>query len=164
MARDGRKPAPTALKLLKGTQPCRIPKGEPLPSEAEFAPPSWLDGHEVALAEWAKLAPDLIRTRVGQSWDGEAFGEWCLAVERVAEASRHVLDEGAVIDQHVFGRDGAVTGTRKMRNPWALELKDALAITASRGAQFGLTPSDRSRLSVGEVEHDDSKSPERLMS
>lgn len=39
----GRKPAPTALKILKGTQPCRINRNEPVVPPGIPEPPGFLD-------------------------------------------------------------------------------------------------------------------------
>ena len=56
-AMRGRKPKPTALKLLDGTRADRINHDEPAMSPASIEPPDWLD--ETARAHWGDLAPVL---------------------------------------------------------------------------------------------------------
>src|SRR5271166_1302113 len=54
-AMRGRKPKPTALKLLDGTRADRINHDEPATPPASIEPPDWLD--ETARAHWGDLAP-----------------------------------------------------------------------------------------------------------
>jgi phage terminase small subunit len=61
MGKRGPAPAPTALKLVKGTHPSRVNRKEPKPAEREVKPPSWLEG--VALEVWRYYAPDLVPRR-----------------------------------------------------------------------------------------------------
>lgn len=143
----GRPAKPTALKVVKGERKDRINWAEPVPPSGEVVPPAWLEGDEVAMGEWARLAPDLVRQKVLTCWDTEEFADWCSAVARVARAEARLREEGAVVEQAVFDRNGVMTGHRRVRNPWSFELKDALAIKGRRGARFGLTPSDRSNIS-----------------
>ena len=56
-AMRGRKPKPTALKLLDGTRADRINHDEPAMPPASIEPPDWLD--ETARAYWGDLAPVL---------------------------------------------------------------------------------------------------------
>lgn len=142
----GRTPAPTRLKVLKGERKDRVNDAEPVPGELEVVVPSEVAADPVASGEWDRLAPDLIAKRVLTAWDSEAFGDYCLATARAQEAYRHLRAEGEVIDQDVFARDGAVTGSKLVRSPWSMVLRDALAVKAQRSARFGLTPSDRSQI------------------
>jgi phage terminase small subunit len=59
----GRKPQPTALKLLNGTQACRINRNEPkYPLAWGAAPPKWLGRYGRSL--WRRLAPLLVKQGV----------------------------------------------------------------------------------------------------
>ena len=51
----GRKPRPTALKILDGTRADRINHDEPAMPPASIEPPDWLD--ETARAHWGELDP-----------------------------------------------------------------------------------------------------------
>ena len=57
----GPAPAPTALKLLKGTQPCRINKNEPKPKSVSGSiPQGWSTSmSDSAKRFWKKYAPKL---------------------------------------------------------------------------------------------------------
>lgn len=159
---QGRPSKPTALKLVDGTRRDRVNRAEPQP-DVEIVPPAWLTD-EVALAEWDRLAPDLIAKKVLTGWDVQAFAEWCAAVATIAKAERELATEGHIVERDVFDRNGAPSGKRVVRNEWSRVLHDALEVSARRAARFGLTPSDRSGISVGGAGAGDGKDPARLLS
>lgn len=158
----GRPAKPTALKLVDGTRKDRVNRSEPQP-DLPVEPPPWLVD-DVALAVWDRLAPELEAKGVLTGWDVQAFAEWCAAVATIAEAERHLAEEGHVVEAPVFDRNGVPTGTRTVRNEWSRVWKDALEVAARRAAKFGLTPSDRAGISVGGVNDGDGLDPERLLS
>lgn len=147
MGKRGFPPAPTPLKIVRGTRKDRVNSDEPLPDGA-MARPTWL--RPAALAVWDHYAPKLGSKRVATDWDEDAFLTYCDAVARRNEAIVHVTDEGAVVQAPVFNRNGEVTGFRLLRNEWLMVLKDSNEIIGRFGARFGLTPSDRSQLKVGD--------------
>lgn len=140
MGKRGPAPKPTNLRLLHGDHPERVNRDEPVPANAvePIRPPSWLS--TAARNTWARYAPDLIRQRVLTAWDVEAFAHWCDAVARRRKAVAEIAKQGEVVE----------SGTRIVRNPWVLVLSQADAQAQRWGARFGLTPSDRSQLNVGE--------------
>jgi P27 family predicted phage terminase small subunit len=145
----GRPALPTNVHLLRGDDkknPKRINRSEPQPSGGEVTPPSWLS--RKARAVWRRLAPDLEAKKVLTPWDREAFANYCDAVARRAEAAKALQKEGQVIDAPVFNKNGDLTGHRRARNPWSLELRDADAQVQRWGARFGLTPSERSQIKL----------------
>ena len=148
MGKRGPAPAPTNLKLVKGTRKDRVNTSEPLPAVGDPRPPAWLNS--AALEVWAEHAPDLIRKQVLTPWDVEEFAAWCDAVARRAEAARHLDQEGEVVEYPVFNRNGELTGHRAQRNHWWMVWKDANAVAGTKGARYGMTPSDRSQLKVGD--------------
>lgn len=151
MGRRGPAPAPTALKLVKGTQKCRVNTSEPQPAEITVAPPEWLSAE--ARTVWAQYAPDIERQGVLKAWDVEHFGVWCdLAVKR-RFASAKVDELGAVIAEPVFDKAGELAGMKLVRNPWTLVEKACTDSMSRYGARFGLSPSDRSQLKVGDAEN-----------
>jgi P27 family predicted phage terminase small subunit len=160
MGDRGPAPEPTALRVLKGG---KAHKGEPQPADGEVVPPAWLT-RDGALDEWHRLAPDLIAKKVLTFWDVQAFAEYCDAVATVAEAAEALADEGYVVDRPVFDRNGKKTGTRKVPSEWVQIQSRALEVSARRAARFGLTPSDRSGVSVGGGTAGDRKDPSRLLS
>lgn len=159
----GRPPAPMNVKKLRGVDkknPSRVNTSEPVPAAAQVEPPEWLAGE--ALAVWGQLAPDLEATGILTAWDAEAFACWCEAVARRRRAALALAEQGEIIDVPVFNKNGYQSGSRPARNPWALALSDADAQVQRYAARFGLTPSDRARLSVGS--DDGAQGAERLLS
>lgn len=149
MGKRGPAPKPTALRLLHGDRKDRINDAEPVPSSISIAPPDWLDGD--GLAVWQTYAPDLIRTNVLTAWDTEAFACLCDSAARRARAVAELESAGEVIELPVFNKNGDLVGHRLAKNPWALVLTDANAQLAHWAARFGMTPSDRAQLKVGEA-------------
>lgn len=141
----GRTAQPTALKLVKGTRKDRINTDEPVPV-GEIERPEISDG---AAEVWARLAPDLMAKRVLTAWDIDAFATYCEAVAHNREAARHLADEKAV----VRGSNGPA------KNPWFQVFRDTTAVMVQTGSRFGLTPSDRANLKVGDgAKRDDKES------
>lgn len=146
VAGKGRPSKPTALKLVQGTRSDRINDREPVPAEAPIDPPFWLDS--MALEVWEQYAPDLVATGVLTAWDVQAFAEWCDAASTVAFAAQQLADEGHLVEQDVFDRNGKKTGVRVVTNPWFYIQRSALEVTSKRAARFGLTPAERSSVAV----------------
>jgi P27 family predicted phage terminase small subunit len=93
MTTAGRRPNPTALKVLAGTQrKDRVNPDEPKPQLIELGdkPPTWLSGDRAKRA-WKDLAPLLRQNGLLTVIDAPAFG---LLVEAFADyiAAREVLD------------------------------------------------------------------------
>ena len=92
----GRKPAPTALKILRGN-PGRRPlnRREPAPARAtDLSPPPELTG--VAAEEWRRLAPKLSRLGLLTEIDDRALIGYCVTWARWLEAEAHLRDHGMV--------------------------------------------------------------------
>lgn len=145
----GRPSKPTALKLVQGTRKSRVNQNEPMPVDpGTMRPPAGI-GSE-ALAVWDAHAPDLIRQKVLTAWDVEAFAIWANAVATAARARAHLDDEGEIVAADVFDRNGKPSGTRLVVNPWFSIWRSSVDVVQRYGARFGMTPSDRAALSVGE--------------
>lgn len=142
--------APTKLRILRGDRKDRINTNEPQPSPgAEVEPPAWLT--QRAKNVWAKLAPDMQRTGVLTAWDCEAFGAFCDAVIRRRDAVAALRKEGAIVELPVFDKNGKLSGHRRAKNPWCFVLNEADGHFRYYAARFGLTPSDRAQLHMGEA-------------
>lgn len=152
MGKRGPAKTPTQVAVLHGYRKDRINHTEPRPDPIEIKPPAWLDASSRTV--WRNLAPDLVRKGVLTGWDLEAFACWCDAVTRRRKAVKALRTEGEVIAVPVFNKNGDPTGERMTRNPWLLVMRDADAQVQRIGARFGLTPSDRADLSIGEADRD----------
>lgn len=150
MGRRGPAPAPTALKLVKGTRKDRVNTDEPQPAEAtgKVIPPAWLTPD--ALSLWTQYAPDLERQGVLKAWDCEHLGVWCDSAAQRQRATAALAASCEVVEEPIVNKAGEVVGYRLVRNPWTLVQKSATDAMQRYGARFGLTPSDRSQLKVGD--------------
>ena len=95
MAAKGRKPLPTALKVLegdrgKGRRP--INQNEPAPPQKNVKCPDWLMPE--AKKEWKRLAPSLIAMGILTEHDMEAFAGYCQAYARWREAEEFLSQHG----------------------------------------------------------------------
>lgn len=152
MGKRGPAKKPTNLALLHGDRVDRVNTSEPKPSALEVTPPEWLD--DTSRGVWERIAPDLQEKGVLTAWDTEAFACWCDAVVRRRTAAKRLREQGEVTQQPVFNKNGDVTGERLAKNPWTLVLNEADAQVQRYGARFGLTPSDRADLHIGEAGND----------
>jgi phage terminase small subunit len=82
----GRKPKPTALKILEGEKPCRINVDEPAFPAGSVVAPAWLEG--LALEHWHELAPMLAEQRVLTVADRPCLALMCCEYRRWREDPR----------------------------------------------------------------------------
>lgn len=152
MGKRGIPPAPTALKVLHGVKPSRINSNEPKPDAAEVAPPRELDPRAQAI--WDRLAPDMIRKGVLTAWDVDSFATFCSMV---------VVNQDAVADVEKNGTN-CTTVVRELsngeviyelrKNPAWQVARESATLIVTLGGRFGLNPSDRSQLTMGEASRD----------
>lgn len=165
--RSGRKPRPTALKVIAGERADRINGDEPRPGEGG-APrcPSWLSRE--GKAEWRRVVPALERTGMLRKVDRAALAAYCAAWARLVEAERLIAEHGQMVmveDRTYSDGDGELTVVVKpTRNPALTEAKAASDLIRGFLSEFGLSPSSRSRLAVGGREKSDGQSARRLLS
>ncbi|WP_103353619.1 phage terminase small subunit P27 family [Amycolatopsis sp. CA-128772] len=135
MARPGRAPKPTALKLLDGTRADRINQHEPLPRGLPPAAPAGLadDVRDV----WDYTVRELDSMGIAFAADRDALVCYCEAVVTHRRASELL----AVSDVLVTGLHGG-----QVRNPALQVQRDAAAVVRGYAQEFGLTPSARTRI------------------
>jgi P27 family predicted phage terminase small subunit len=141
MGKRGPAPQPTALKLVRGeTRPSRVNKNEPKPPlAAKVEPPEYLD--EEALDVWAQLAPSMIARGVLTAWDVNQFAAYCAAVVHHRRAVKIVNLQGVM---RLGGGEDAV----EVKHPAMQIVRDQAQLMVTLGGRFGLTPSDRSSISL----------------
>jgi P27 family predicted phage terminase small subunit len=139
MGKRGPAPKPTVLRVLHGDRKDRINQGEPQPSGGEVVPTEELEG--AARRAWDRIAPDLVRQGVLTAWDAQAFTTYCQMIAHYQEASRCLEAEGMTAR-------GAAGGV--IKSPYWQIMRDAVAVMTTIGGRFGLTPSDRAQLSLGD--------------
>lgn len=147
MATRGRKPKPTALKLLEGNPGKRqLNKNEPKLEKKAPKCPSWLEPE--AKKEWRRMTKVLETIGVLTLVDLAAFAGYCQAYARW-KAAEEVLTKNGMIFKTPSGYMQQV--------PQVSIAQTYLKIMKDFCSEFGLTPSARSRINVGtnNVESDD---------
>lgn len=92
MAKTGRPPKPTALKLLQKTaRPDRM-KNEPKPPVRAPSCPTWL--HREAKREWRRLSPLLVKLGLLTDLDRSSLSAYCQSYARWYEAEKLIVEEG----------------------------------------------------------------------
>ena len=95
MAARGRKPKPTALKVLEGNPGKRpLNDHEPIPPKGELKCPSWLLPE--AKKEWKRLSSSLEAMGVLTMADLTAFAGYCQAYARWKEAEEFITQHGSI--------------------------------------------------------------------
>jgi P27 family predicted phage terminase small subunit len=159
----GRKPKPTALKVLEGNPGKRpLPTNEPKPAPLAPKHPAWL--HRDAKKEWKRVAPQLERLGLLTSLDMAALAGYCQAYARYKEAEEFLNKHGTTYTVWERDQDGAIkyddSGEPILRQmhswPQVQIAHKSLQQIRLFCVEFGFTPSSRGRISVpGAQDSDD---------
>lgn len=145
MGRRGPVPQPTALRIIKGNPSKRpLNRNEPKPRPIAPSRPEWLLPE--AKREWSRIMPELERLGLLTIIDRAALAGYCQEWARYVEAERALIQEGTTFT--------TPSGYIQQRPEVAIA-KKSLQLVRAFCAEFGLTPSSRSRMSVREVPDDD---------
>ena len=140
MATTGRRPKPTALKVLEGNPGKRkLNEHEPVPPKADIRCPNWLMPE--AKKEWKRLASSLKSMGVLTAADLTAFAGYCQAYARWREAEEFITKHGSIFKTP----SGYV-----QQVPQVSIAQQNLKIMQSFCTEFGLTPACRSRIIAGD--------------
>lgn len=143
----GRKPKPTALKLVQGN-PGRRPLNTDEPKPDPKAPPCPEYLGEPAKAAWARVAPELERLGVLTVIDG-------MALELLVDAYQEWMDAREQVDLYGATYESLTqNGTIIRARPEVAIASDAWRRIRAMLAEFGMTPSSRSRVK-GQQEQDE---------
>ena len=141
MATRGRKPKPTAVKVLEGNPGKRkLNMNEPVPRACSLPKcPDWLE--DEAKAEWDRIAKNLHELGLLTDLDVQAFASYCQAYARWKENEEFITQHGSIVKTN--------------SGYWQQVPQVAMAhqnqkIMMQAAAEFGLTPSARSRIIAGE--------------
>jgi len=139
MAQRGRKPKPTAMKVLEGNPGKRaLNPFEPTPEGKMPECPDWLE--DEAKAEWDRLAVPLHNLGILTELDMAPFAAYCQAYARWKEAEEFISQHGSIV---------------KTKNGFWQQVPQVTIshqnqkIMLQAAAEFGLTPSARSRIIAG---------------
>ena len=144
MATKGRKPKPTAMKILEGNPGKRpLNDKEPIPPKGTIRCPTWLEPE--AKKEWRRLSSSLEAMGVLTTADIAAFAGYCQAYARWKEAEEFITKHGSVFRTP----SGYV-----QQVPQVSIAQQNLKIMQSFCSEFGLTPATRSRLAIANGDND----------
>ncbi len=154
MATRGPKPIPKHLKLVRNNPGKRkLNDKEPAPDDlATLAAPPYFSGY--ALAEWNRRIAQLTRLGVLKETDDGALIALCQAWHRWREAedalarfsAKDALTHGLMI-KTTPKKDGS--GGNAIQNPLVGTANKAMELYIKLAVEFGMTPSARTRISVG---------------
>ncbi len=145
MAPRGPKTKPTKLKLLTGTaRPHRLNPHEPEPEVAQPDAPEHLT--DAAREEWDRVVVELMTLGILTHLDRGALAAYCQAYGRWS-AAENALARMAGRDAVT---DGLIVKTKSgnlIQNPLVGAANKAMADMVRYAAEFGMTPSARTRVS-----------------
>lgn len=147
MATRGRKPKPTAIKELEGN-PGKRPLNpyEPKPEQKAPPCPKWLEPE--AKKEWRRLCKVMEQIGILTKMDMTAFAGYCQAYARWKEAEEFLTKHGNLVK---------TPNGYWQQVPQVSIAQSNLKIMMNIAAQFGLTPSARSRIIACSENHTDTQ-------
>jgi P27 family predicted phage terminase small subunit len=134
----GRKPTPTVLKVIQGNPGNRpLNANEPEPRAAMPTCPSHLC--PPAKAEWKRVASEMKDLGMLSRLDRSVLAGYCQGYGRWVEAERKLSEMPMLLKMP----SGYI-----QQNPWLTIANKQLELMLKFGAELGLSPSTRSRVSV----------------
>lgn len=142
-ANSGRRPKPTALKVLRGNPGGRpLPAHEPKLERADQSfdePPLEIAEDAVAAAEWRRVAPILRLCGIASESERVSLLSLCQQWSRYLEAHRKVKDLGMVVKR---------PNGEPILNPYLKVETSAFDKCLGLWRELGLTPTARTRLAA----------------
>lgn len=142
MGLRGPRPTPTEVLRLRGSPRADRNPGEPQPERQPPPKPAWL-GDE-ASEVWDEMVPKLMGLRVLTAIDGNALARYCEHFVQWKKAAAFVRQHG--VSYPIRDGNGKVKALGQF--PEVALMHKASATLARLEAEFGLTPSSRTRISV----------------
>ncbi len=144
MAQRGPKPKPTKLKLLTGTaRDHRLNPHEPQPDVARPDAPAHLT--DAARDEWDRIIDELMALGILTHLDRGALAAYCQAYGR-RSAAEAALARMAARDAVSEGLIVKTKSGNLIQNPLVGAANKAMADMVRYAAEFGMTPSARTRV------------------
>ena len=141
----GRKPKPTALKLIQGNPGKRpINKNEPQPAKRRMKAPAHLSVE--AKKEWRYMATKLFKMGLLTEIDRAALAGYCQAYGRWVEAENILNEKGPLYKTE----NGCI-----LQSPMLCVANRAMDQMYKFLTEFGMSPSSRSRVVVRKDEPED---------
>jgi P27 family predicted phage terminase small subunit len=142
----GRKPRPTHVKLVTGNPGKRpLNRAEPRPAGGLPQPPAELT--DDAKTEWRRVARALHQAGLLATLDRAALAAYCQAYARWRAAEKALADMAAR-DPLTSGLLIKTSNGNAIQNPLVGIANKAAAAMVRYAAEFGMTPSARSRIAA----------------
>lgn len=141
----GRKPKPTEQKKLEGNPGKRaLNDQEPQPDVAIPECPPHLEGE--ARKEYQRITAELVKLKILSEVDRAALVAYCQAWGDYVQATKEIKKEGEVL----YSDKG-----NAYINPWKNIQTSAMDRMLRFSAEFGMTPSSRTRIKVEKPTEED---------
>lgn len=147
---SGRKPKPTAMKLVLGVAQSRMPKKEAVVPPGLPAAPRLLnpDGR----LEWDRLVMSLYKAGMITDFDGGALAAYCQSYGRWVEAETALANSRRGTERDpMLGLVLETTAGNLVNNPLLGIANVAMRDMVKFASEFGLTPSSRSKVTALDV-------------
>lgn len=146
----GRKPKPTALKLITGNPGNRpLNKKEPKPKQAVRVPSPPTELGKKAKAEWRRIAKELHTTGILTLIDIKALANYCQAYDDMLTA-RGLLNAWNIHNPDQINVLKTMQGMIRT-HPYLQQMQEARRDMMKFAVEFGMTPSSRSRVDAVDV-------------
>ena len=146
----GRKPKPTGLRLIENNREGRtLNKSEAVVPPSLPIPPAHLSSE--ALEEWARVGTELYNCGLLGGVDRAVLAAYCQCYGRWVQAE-NAIKKMAARDELTSGLMIKTTNGNAIQNPLVGTANKAAADMAKYAAEFGMTPSARSRISANPPE------------
>ena len=143
----GRKPKPTNLKVLEGNPGQRpLNENEPKPKPVAPKPPTWL--RKEAKKEWKRAAKELEQLGLLTQIDMATFAGYCQTYAKWREAEEFIQENGSTYEIPKYGEDGELISVYYQQYPQVSQARQYLEQITKLCAEFGMTPSSRSRINL----------------
>lgn len=142
MAKRGRRPIPTKLKIARGTlRKDRVRPDEPDLPRGMPDMPERLEGDAVAVHKWKELSQILFDLGVLTTADGEALATLCELHSSEQACLKELREVGPTIHTDLGG---------VKPNPAGSLYRSIAALKNSLLSEFGLTPSSRTKVGAAQ--------------
>ena len=144
MGRRGKAPTPTAILAARGSWRAKLNPTEPLPELGAPDCPAHLS--DLAKEVWYQIVPRLVALGVLTRIDGNALARYCDAFIQWRRAAEFL--NGHELVYPMKGKDGKVSALAPY--PQNALYEKYSRILSGIEAQFGLTPSARTRIAAAQ--------------
>lgn len=145
MARTALPPSERKLRGNAGKRKSKVASIPATASAPAVRPPSWLVD-PVAVEEWVRVTPELLKMRILTQMDHTPLAMYCQAFATWVSATQRLATEG-----HTYTTKSKHGEMDRLRPE--VKLADAAERSMQRyGAQFGLGPLARTRVAAGHLQ------------